>query len=275
MYSTSQLLSDVGSSNPIVARLIIQTCELIQPIPIELKQKEDIIKILGENVCERLVKCFKICRNIRNKVNVMNEYKFDQLVQSKSIEIPSIIELRQDCESFLYQAKLALRDLSEIFSVFYIVEYCGDVYKKSNYKVYGDWACNTFGADDYLSKGIKEEEVWIKKIKDMRDAVEHPSEESKLLIHNIKLVTDRTPSYLKEPKWNLTGDNESSIRRDMEKFIENILSFSEELLIALLKKALPNKPIIFEEIPVEERDRDCPIRFKIGLDLSKMELKKQ
>jgi len=83
MYSTGQLISDVGSENPIIARLIIQTCQLIHPIPIESKQKEDIIKILGENVCERLVKCFKIYKNIDAGVNEMNEFRFEQSVTGK------------------------------------------------------------------------------------------------------------------------------------------------------------------------------------------------
>ena len=52
----------------------------------------------------------------------------------------------------------------------------------------------------------------------------------------------------------------------MATFIENTLGLCEDILVILLEK-LPKDdiPLIIYEIPAEERDVDCPIRFKVSL----------
>ena len=265
-------ICDVGASNPIMARLFIQTYNLIAPFSLSQKQKDDIQCILGEKVGFKLVKCEKIYIKINEEIDKVNDMDFGKQLQNNSIEVPYIIGLEQECSDFLYQAKLALRDLCKLFNVFYKVEYKGKEYRDSNFSKYRCWACEFFGKDDVLCNGIEKEESWIKRVIDMRNAIEHPNENNELTIQNIELInTDKEP-YFKEPKWYLSGENESPVLSDMKVIIENILSFSEELLVALLSKLETSFPIVFTELPIEKRDKSCPIRIKTAIDQNKLKL---
>ncbi len=273
MSTIKRRISDIGSSNPIIARLFCQTNNLIEPFSLVQKQKVDIQTILGEKVGFRLVKCEKIYTKIKEVIDKINEMDFSKQLQSSSIEVPYIIGLEQECSDFLYQAKLALRDLCKLINVFYKVELNRKEYIGSNFSKYRCWACDYFGKDDSLCKGIQEEESWIKRIIDMRNAIEHPDKNIELKIQNVELINKVVPPYFKEPKWYLSGEKESPIVRDMKVIIENILSFSEELLIILLSKMETNLPIIFIEIPKEKRNKSCPIRIKTGIDSNRLKMK--
>jgi hypothetical protein len=52
---------------------------------------------------------------------------------------------------------------------------------------------------------------------------------------------------------------------DMEAIIEGTIELGEELLIGLLYKFKVGLPIIVYEVPMEERDPSCPMRFRVGL----------
>jgi hypothetical protein len=255
-------LSDVGTSNPIVARLSIQTSQLIQPFPLSDKQKEDIFGILGMDVRDRLLNCYKIYAKLHEELIKVNEIKIEDCFQRNAIHVPSIIGLRHMCESFLYQAKSTLRDLIGIFKIFY-----NKTFLDARFDQAVNWSREKFGKDDDLYKLLEQDnKTWIKKIVFMRNVVEHPNGNSgKLIVNDIKLINKERPPYFKAPTWHLEKDVESPILSDMATFINNTLEFSEDLLVILLKKLPSDLPLVFVEIPVEQRDKDCPIRLQVSL----------
>ena len=260
-----QKILDIGTSNPIVARLLVQPKQILESFTLSLteEQKKEIKNILGAKVALRLINCYKKYIEIEEEIDKINDMGFKKQLSSNSINVPSIIGLQYSCESFLYEAKLALRDLTELFNVLYNKSFNGARYDKV-----ANWACDKFGENDDLFKIINENQMsWIKKIIDMRNAVEHPSSNlGELVIHNVKLINTHKPPFLEEPKWYLEGNIESSILSDMKTIVGNILSFSEDILVVLLSKLpnhLPyNAPIKFKEIPEEERNPSCPIRIE-------------
>lgn len=52
----------------------------------------------------------------------------------------------------------------------------------------------------------------------------------------------------------------------MDVFLNNIVIFSEELLMMLLMKVGSNIPIKFYEIPENERDEKNPMRIGVTID---------
>jgi hypothetical protein len=254
-------ISDVGTSNPIVARLSIQTNQILQFFFIDEKLKEEIYGVLGVNVQNRLISCFKIYSYIDNEIMKIDKEITEKGLQKNGIavNVPTILDLNEKCENFLYQAKSALRDLSELLNIFYDC-----TFNEARYDKVYNWATEKFGATDDLTKLIRNDhDIWIKRIVSMRNAIEHPGGYSgELTIKNIEFLNKTT---LSEPKWILNNEKESSILKDMNTFISNMIEFCEELFVTSLNKLDTDMPIVFYEIPVEERDSSCPIRLKANV----------
>lgn len=214
-----QKLSDVGTSNPIVARLSFQTNELIKMFPLTDKQKDDINGLLGMDVCQRLISCYKTYSKLHEELLKVNQTNRDDFFKGNAIYTPAVIDLRNMCENFLYQAKSTLRDLLGLFRVFYNKEFTEARYDKAY-----EWAKEEFGKDDDLSRLLKQDNnTWIKKFIFMRNAVEHPNGRSQLKINNIRLINKSEPPFFNAPTWQLNNEIESPILADMAVFIENTL----------------------------------------------------
>jgi U3 small nucleolar ribonucleoprotein component len=72
------------------------------------------------------------------------------------------------------------------------------------------------------------------------------------------------------PQWQRNQNQPSSITRDMQITIENILTFSEDVLVHCLRKAGSMVPVVIYEIQKENRDSDCPIRLGVSSDKEKL-----
>lgn len=255
-------LSDIGTENPIVARLSIQTSRIVEPFIKDKKTRDEIYEILGIKIKDRIISCFKIYKYLVDELNKADSYinlHIDEIRSAQCIEIPSIIDLNDKCESFLYQAKSSLRDLCTLFSIFFNKDF-----SEPRFDNIMKWALNKFGEHDDLYLMIKQNhDSWISRIISMRNAVEHPGGYSGVIhITNIEMIGDY--KFI-EPKWGLNAEKGSSIRKEMEIFINNMLFFCEDLLMICLIKLNKNLPFAFIEIPEDERDPKCPMRIQFGM----------
>lgn len=256
-------ISNVGTENPIVARLTIQTSNLTK-IFFEQEMQDRIYEVLGINVKDRLIACYNnykyILDEIRNIDLEISNRKSD--VKKKSyIEIPTIIDLNHKCEDFLYQSKSALRDLCKLFNIFF-----DESFEEARYDKIYEWAKGKFGENDNLTILLKgDHDSWIRKIISMRNAIEHPGGRSGSL--NIKNIETSSGNMFSVPTWKLNEQAEGSILLDMNTFINYMLEFCEDLLIVILEKKNDRfTQITFIEIPKEERDPKCPIRITLGIN---------
>ena len=112
-----QQISDYGTANPIVARLSIQTQQLLQFYDLTDKQKGEIFSLMFSDIQPKLLACFTVADRLQKEVaehqQKIKEGKIE--VQGSAYKIPSVFNLRTDAENFLYQAKSVLRDLTRLF----------------------------------------------------------------------------------------------------------------------------------------------------------------
>ncbi|PIP88750.1 MAG: hypothetical protein COW79_16090 [Bdellovibrionales bacterium CG22_combo_CG10-13_8_21_14_all_38_13] len=254
-------ISDRGTSNPIVARTGPQANEIFQWSSLSREEEKKFLLFdTLSNFRRRLLVCDDIRETVLKELVDINE-SYDPDEMKNGVTLPQIVHLDTYCEIFLYFSKLAMRDLSPIFSVFYDYDKYGHDYRKHR-----DWAKDKFGEDDELYRMLAEDHDWIKKISDLRNAVEHP-ENGKLNIKNIEL---HKSGKLLAPLWWKDGENKADILRDMHVFVENMLTFSEDLLVVLVKKTASFPHLIFLEIPEEERTPEMPTRITPSMDMSKL-----
>lgn len=262
-------ISNHGTANPIVARLSLQTHELIQFCQIDKQTKDDVFALYHSEVQPKLLECDDIAQAISSEILQisMELEKKGFITQSggRVLEVPFLIRLDQRLEQFLYNAKSTLRDLAKIFELFF-----GKKFNEARYDKILKWSVQEFGKDSELSKVIRQDhDLWIKRLVDMRNAVEHPGGFSgTLYIQNFSLIPGNTPDYpkLEEPTWHLNDDLIVSVAQDLLMFVTNILEFSEDILVICMHlKGLP-KMLRVAEIAGENRSEECPIRLRVVLN---------
>jgi len=261
-------VSDHGTSNPIVARLGIQTDELIKLYPISEKQREDVFGVFHQKVQPRLLQCYEIKENLLSELTkIGDEFKKEGIhtqASGRVATVPQVMRLSENCENYLYNAKSSLRDLAYIFEPLF-----GKKFTEARYDKIYKWSKAQFGENDNLTTIIKQDhDLWIKKMVSMRNAVEHPGGHSgHLHIHNIEIVSDPKTKepILVQPTWHLNNESRVPVLNDLETYIWNLLEFAEDLLVLSFEKLDKKSPIVVAQIPENERDPKCPIRFRMTL----------
>lgn len=259
-------ISDQGTANPIVARLSVQTSELIKFCSRGEEFHKSVLSLFHDHVQKQVLECDQIAQEISQEVldidAGLGKDGLKTQANGRVIEVPHIIRLNPRVEQFLYCAKSALRDLARIFDLFF-----GKSFDGARYDKIIEWANKEFGEDSELVRLLRQDhELWIKRLVGMRNAVEHPGGYSgHLHIQNITLVPPEHPRYpiLEPPHWNLNDEPKEPVVENLLTTVSNILEFCEDILVICITMSGLPKIVGFAEIPEDERDPACPIRIKV------------
>jgi len=264
-----QQISDFGTTNPIVARLSIQTQELLKYFDITDEQRQQIFAVMFSRIQPNLLACWKTATELGQAVKSHQKTVDDkgiEIVGRGAFRIPSIADLQPRAEAFLYQAKTVLRDLTKVFAILF-----GKQFDGAHFHLVVRWAKGQFGATDELTTMLQSDLEWTKRIVDMRNAVEHPGGYAGHL-HIEKFTTETTDAtiVITEPQWYLNAEAKCSITYEMSIFVDNLLTLCEQTLLPCLQKFKKDLPILIGEVSEANRDPDCPIRYKMMIDTSKV-----
>lgn len=258
-------ISNYGTSTPAVARTLMQGSELMDVFPISKEVKESMKTILFD-LQRQLLKCQEIADSLRSDINNINDDVKANGIKTQSggrvIEMPFVVNLESKAELFLHSAKLAIREAGKILDPIW-----GEDFDHRFNRIV-QWAVAKFGPDSLITKAIQDHEKWVSMIINMRNAVDHPHDRDGeiLYIFNYEFKNEADGRELIEPTWCLKGNPRTLILNDMDYIIEGILSISEELLCMSLIEHKGKWPLVIYEIPENERDKNFPIRFRVGLE---------
>lgn len=259
-------VSDVGSANPIVARLSLQFNKIIEFYNLSDSAKTRIQLVLNKDIQPRLLSCEKIAIELNSEIDevlrVIKETGLKKQANGMVLEVPHILRLEERIEAYLYNAKSCLRDVLKIYNIVF-----GASFSEARYDQAIRWAGEKFGENDSLTKFLKlDHDRWIQTLVKMRNAIEHPGGYSGYLnIHNFDIKTENVQVAITEPSWNLNDEIPTSIRGDIQVFVNNILELSEDVVLSVLDKVGKPPMFIILEIPEDQRNEDAPIRFRIAL----------
>jgi len=265
-------VSEHGTSNPIVARLAVQTHEVIRFFRIAKDKQDRVLEIYINSVKPRLLHCMELSNTVTQEVEAIRKRILvdDSPSQpdSRVIELPQVPRLSEQAETYLYNAKSSLRDLALVFEPLFGVQFT-----HSRYNEILDRAEGQFGAEASLTKLLAADEPWIKRVVSMRNAVEHPEgKQGRLHILNFELVREdaQRRRFFQEPVWFLEGELPASLSSDMRTMLDNLLTFAEDLLVAAYVQLHPDSIVQFAQIPEADRTSECPVRLRAVLDQSKL-----
>ncbi len=275
MGFTFHKVSDYGTSNYIVARTSVQISELLQPIQLEKEKQEKISELFFMKIQPRLMRCYEISNKISGDLEQIdadiNENGIKTQSSGRVVEVPHVMQLTEDIETYLYNAKSVLRDLAGLFEIFFN--------KKFDHSRYNDilkWAKKYFSKNHPICKFIEENQPWLKDIVQRRNAVEHPGGYSgHLHIKNIIFVDDKDNPHFTPPIWHLNDNPPSSIHNDVQVILRNLLEFSEILFVLILQTVNSPFPLRFFEIPEKDRREEAPVRFGVTIDMDEFKIKNE
>ncbi len=261
-------MSNHGASHPVVARLTMQTDDLLRAVDIGQKARDDIMQVYF-GLQNRLLHCYDLADKIfEARKRTLNEY-VEQLRQGNN-SIPFVIDLQMNAESFLLASKPYIRDLVKAINLLFGAKLPVDA------KVFWDktgagnsdivkWATAEFGKDHPITKMFADDDGWIAEMIKKRNAVEHPEDKNgTLVIENYRFKNGRVlpPSWYRDGSKN---PNPSDIFADIATMRENMLTLGEDIVALALDHKGLSKVLRIVEIPVEKRDPKVPKRLQIGL----------
>jgi hypothetical protein len=108
-----------GTKNPIVARLMLQTLELLAPSSLPKENTDKIGEIFVSSLVKKLLRCWEIKERLKSeRTKARASYKPPGR-NEPAAHVPQIPKIEEECHNFLYEAKNFLRDLVTVFNLLY------------------------------------------------------------------------------------------------------------------------------------------------------------
>src|ERR1700683_1637512 len=106
-----------GVTNPIVARLTLQTLQLLEKCNLSKEMREQITVSYVKSLVKQLLRCWEIEQRLRADFEkAVASYK--PLPGASVVELPQIPRLEEDCRNYLSEARNFLRELIPVFNLF-------------------------------------------------------------------------------------------------------------------------------------------------------------
>jgi len=263
-------VDDVGSSNPIVARVLLQGHEILKSAMFEKKvNKEAVTKIL-HSCKESLITCHKIAKRVASNVdNVIKKVSAEGIATDSHGRglnpFPHVPELETECASYLVHANRAIKNICELPSPFLDLDSTD-----SNFDFLAKRLKRIFGEDAHLTEFISNNAGGVRYLIDLRNFHEHPKEK-KTIIENFRLLPDMK---IQVPMWHVSEDEPRPIRNEMEAGINFLLEMGESMLIHLVMASVVKTiPFIIEMVEESKINPENPTKYRLSIDIAKLKMK--
>lgn len=252
----------IGSGNPIVARVFIQSAEALKQKSFKRKTNEKKLLMLMHSCKENLLICEKAYNILLPEYEeILKRIKHEGIERDGKVlnPFPQIHDLNSHVITFLTALKKTLQIIVHVFCEFYernitnpkfdlIIKYLKQ--QEPQNKSYIDFLEST--------------QETIINLLDLRNYQEHPCDKKKTTIFNFRL----SPKGIHPPSWNVTDKPESPIIESMKEIIDFVVQFAEtNFFFCLLDNLGGRIPWKVVEIPPERRNKECPIRYSLEIDM--------
>ncbi|MBU1317459.1 MAG: hypothetical protein KJ947_20275 [Alphaproteobacteria bacterium] len=264
-----QKIQNHGASNPIVARLCMQTMELVKMIKIPEDEQKRILMIYLD-LHQKLLQCYEIQQRLQ-AADEATLSETEKHLTAGHRTVPFLVGLENESEAFLYAAKNYLRELVRVVNAIYGTGF------PINSSIFWDdkeagnsdlvvWARKLFGDSSPHTRMLEEEDHWISELIRKRNAVEHPGGKSGTLLFENYTVRD---GRLYGPNWRREGKSScpaSGVLQDIEVYLENLLTLAEDLLVEGVALNPVSELLVVQYIPPDQRNPAAPVRLRIGFN---------
>ena len=247
---------NVGTNNPIVARLMLGLPEIIRMAEIPEGMKDSLVAHCFA-IAKHLIQAEKAAQPLIQELREIVDKLRNEGVRVQGpgvIETPGVMHL-DDARVFLKYAKQALQELAASMGLLLGAKFKGPHFHKVRNR-----AIEKLGLDHVVSKLLEEDQAWIKNLIVLRDEDEHPVS-GRPFVRGFEITLKPDGGWHVDPPRFF---NNEPVFHTLEVLSHNLLTFSEELLALTLCDHLPNG-VALMEIPEEQRKPDAPRRYGFGV----------
>jgi hypothetical protein len=205
-------LASHGTSNPIVARLSLQSLQILEKCKVTKDVKDKVGGLYLDSLMKKLLRCWEIEDSFKKSLTEAAANYKTSAAPNAPVEIPQIERLEADCHNFLYEAKNYIRDVLYVANRLYGTSFSeASEFSKARKgrRSLIEFATETFGPDDARTKMLIEAVPFVEYAVAMRNAVEHPDGYSgTLVIQNLQRDPDQK---LSEPVWYRVKDGKNAV----------------------------------------------------------------
>lgn len=267
-----QKISNHGVSNPIVARLAIQSNDLLKWLNVNQANREAVFSHYMA-LSRRLLACFDIqSRLIYARAETVKHS--EKVWKEGNHTTPHVVSLQDEVENFLFAAKNYLREVAHLLNLLFDagLQYDSSIFwdPKGQKSKVALWAEGTFGLDHEATQMLSSEADWVSELVRKRNAVEHPGEKSGTL--RVKNFERLPGGGIRPPVWARDYNEEgeaTDIYKDISVLMDNMLTFAEDVLVEAIRINPSFPMVIIAMIPEQDRDKTCPVRLTPTINLGK------
>lgn len=269
-------LYEIGTRDPIVARSIINAKRLVESVVFSSPiSKEDIIN-KAFDIFHELHQCNKFYTSlVSSSLSTMEDA--DKIITNSTDrqfigDIPQIPHLEDNVRNFFLAARKAIVEISSLTDIFFPEKVnVNKPYQAQDYDRLHKWLLGNLGKDNKLYELVNDDLSWITLLWEIRNAIEHKSSPGyNFELRNIEIAPN---CKLYGPRWRYscpagTQENFTDIVLDIEAYLNNLLSFGEDILATCICEKW-NKKIPFILFKLAENDIDpiCPNLYGITINV--------
>jgi hypothetical protein len=254
-------VSNVGSANPIVARVLLQGDEFLKGVSLNGSVNKAAV-VSNLHACkEALLECDKIASRIAKDIDGIIS---DVETRGLSVEhrgralnpFPQVADLDSSCGTFLIHANRAIKLICALPKMLIPSLSKTD----TNFDYLEETLSKAVGREDGLTAFVHQRAAGIRHLVDLRNCHEHPKDK-KTVIHNFRLMPD---GRIAIPMWYLSDEEPLSLKEDMISAVDFLVRVAEETLIHLIAYSESSTvlPFAVERIPESEIDPKNPKKYR-------------
>lgn len=261
MPSMTKKVSDYGTQNWIVARVMVQNYKIVEYHAFLKEEEKALFARRLHDLMDSLLICSEAADYLTAKVDeVEKQVTLGEIKASGNVfeNFPTTEGIEDKLTSFLTKAKHSIQRIIDIFNFF-------DDSKITNPRIdlLIDW-CEKESTPPEIIEYLKYFEPLAKYLIDLRNSQEHPSKSKRFEFTDFTILPG---NEISAPLWGI-NEPKSSIHKEMNALIREFVAFSEWLIIHLVLSKQEESPIFgyqVIEIPEEHRDPKCPIKYTIEI----------
>jgi hypothetical protein len=251
-----------GSGNPIVARLVVQTHQLLNSVSLPDKLSKDELLLHMHSIKETLLPCEVIGKRISKAVaEIIEQIEANKIPRDNNGRgynpFPHVPDLVVDANNFLIHANKIIRLISQLPRMFV------DMKEDSNFDHLFATLGSVLPTNSQLTKWVEEQAPIARRIVELRNFAEHPKASRKTEIGDFKIMPN---GQIAVPRWGFNEDDFRQIDIEMTAIVQYLLRISEEMLLGCLEHFRERKfPMILTRLA--EPKSECPVLYRYVPDM--------